>query len=493
MSLQELNGSDDEVMHKKRQLSSDDEVMPTKRRAKGVTAAISTLFLTPSPPPLIAARKRKATTAGAVELSVDGATNTALVTPPKSARRKTANATATETPKSQTPTKVFPAAQSTAADAVTTVPKSATKLHHRKISARTTDKIKHENNDTDPVKIDDTPVKIEDEAHKLQELCETIAKLGKTVHEQANTIAKLTAANLKSAESEAKLVDSNSKLVKRNADLLGMPSVIEGVERERSLVKREAEFESNKKAAAEKFEGLGKSIWRREQAVRYEEVVLQTRWPKLDKATSVTRELTQPKVYDAQSLDIYKTDRVSNLPADDPLAKQLVRLWERKVAAVLGNKPLSKHVKIPEDVLYSSWRNHAIVHCFEELDKMWQYLDDVAEICKHLVHGKYPILLFADQMRDCPVGDAEVWLQRADNVLEKLTQTFETGEVEERLGHNCYSASSLRNRRQRRFRALKRGKVLSALGAKKDSVKKYRMAKLEAETFAIQEDFDGML
>nr|OQO28213.1 hypothetical protein B0A51_07276 [Rachicladosporium sp. CCFEE 5018] len=464
-------------------LGSDDEGMQTKDKVRGVTTATkntTTVINAPSTP-LTGTSKRKATTITAVEMFSDEETDTALITPPKSKKRKTANATAAGKSVVQTPTKATPTAQPTAAKATNGVPKGTPSAPYGKSSSRVADEIKGEDGDTYFAQKDVAPIAIEPQADKQQELSET------------NRQARKDNANAKSVESATKLVDSNSKLVRRNAELLGRPSVVEAVERERLLDQREAELEVNEKAAAERLDREGKQLWRERQQIRYWEVQFQARVAKHDNAPVVQREATQPSVYDTQDLDIYKTDRVSQLPADDPLAKQLVRLWERKVAAVLGNKPFSKHVKIPEAVTQSSWRNHPIVHCFGELDRVWQYLDNVAETCQHLVHGKHPLLLFADQMRNFPVVDAELWLLRADNVLQKLAERFEADEIESRVGCIPHGPSTSQGRRQRRFRALKREEALSILAGGGDPSKKYRLAKFQAENFAIQEGFDEVL
>ncbi|KAK6429249.1 hypothetical protein LTR95_014607 [Oleoguttula sp. CCFEE 5521] len=477
------------------ELSSDDEFSPKKRPARAVTTVVrkpSAMVDIPSPA-VTGTSKRKALTTVVVESLVDEVKVTALITPPNSKKRKTANANHFEATVYQTPTKATSAVQAKAVKAVNSVPRTAARVQRGKNSSRTADKIRSENFHTGSPHDDTTPVKIEAKVDRLQELNETITKLAMTVQEQASTIAKLTDANAKSADSAAKLVDSNNRLVKRNAELLGRPSVVEAVERERVLDQREAELEVNVEAAAERLDREGKQVWHHKQAMRYWEMALQARSAKLDNAAPVQRETTQPSVYEAHNLDIYKTDRVSHLPADDPLAEQLVRLWERKVAAVLGNKPLSKYVGIPDAVIYSSWRNHPIVHCFKELDMMWQYLDNVTGVCTHLVHSKSPILLFADQMRNFPVVDAELWLLRADNVLENLAQKFEADEIEARGEPVPQGPSTLKGRRQRRFRAFKRDEALSILADEDDSRRKYRLAKVQAETFAIQEDFDEVL
>ncbi|OQO00157.1 hypothetical protein B0A48_13944 [Cryoendolithus antarcticus] len=474
------------------ELSSDDEFFPKKRPARAETpinTKPSAMVDLPSPV-FTGTSKRKATIPAAAELSVDEATDSALITPPKSKKRRTANATKFEAKVPQTPTKAPSAVYSKAVKVVNAVAKTAASIQHGKNSSQVADKIINEEVGIDSAQLDATPLKTKVKSHRLQEYTETITKLTVTVQEQASTIAKLTNANAKSVEAEAKLVDSNSKLVKRTAELLAMETVVEAVQRERLLTQREAELQVNEKAAAEQLDKLAKEVWQRQQALRYWEVAIQARLTKLDNAATSQPEGTKTTVYETQNLDIYKTDRISQLPADDPLAKQLVLLWERKVAAVLGNKPLSRHVEIPEEVTNISWNNHPIVHCFVELDGIWQYLDKVAEVCTHLVRSKHPTLLFADQMRSFPVKDAELWLLGAENVLEKLAETFEATEIESKSERIPHGPSTLEGRRQRRFRALKRNEVLSILAVKGDSSKNYRLAKIQAESFAIQEGFD---
>ncbi|OQO00214.1 hypothetical protein B0A48_14001 [Cryoendolithus antarcticus] len=366
-------------------------------------------------------------------------------------------------------------------------------------------RIKPKHAESKPIKDEGVPVKTESQADKLQELSEERTRLSITVAKLLESNAELAKSDAKHAEAYTQLAVSFAKLTEQLTKSTEEVRKEVGAEQAEVIAKLESQLQrykapdATKVARAREAQAKANELVVREKRLQDRELAVSARiaTAKRIEASAKAQATARFGVYDKHRLDVYGTGHMDQLPV--AYHKKLTTLFGHKVSAIVAYQYRDQHPRLPDDIpedpLKSSWKTQPLAHWFAEANDMCNFLSRLPDNCKDQL-----VQWFLSSMRDTPKDDPDNWLDKADEALEKLMDSIEQAPARRGYQVNLILAGTatrtrparnlLRERWQlRRFRALRRAEILSAMLAGDMRSKGYRVAKSRARLFADEHDF----